>query len=53
MTDFARIFLRPYVSGKVRFLIDTLVEHFGGEAKWVRCLMTLNSREGDGSTPAG
>jgi DNA-binding transcriptional LysR family regulator len=42
-----------YVSGKVRLLIDTLVEHFGGEAKWDRCLMALNKREGDGSTPAG
>jgi hypothetical protein len=42
-----------YVSGKVRLLIDTLVEHFGGEAKWDRCLMALNRRQGDGSTPAG
>jgi DNA-binding transcriptional LysR family regulator len=42
-----------YVSGKVRLLIDTLVEHFGGEAKWDRCFTALNRREGDGSTPAG
>jgi len=28
-----------YVSGKVRVLIDTLVERFGGEPVWDRCLM--------------
>lgn len=34
--------LRPpgsYVPGKVRVLIDTLVESFGGEPVWDRCLM--------------
>jgi DNA-binding transcriptional LysR family regulator len=29
----------PYVPGKVRVLIDTLVERFGGEPVWDRCLM--------------
>ncbi|HEU0223768.1 MAG TPA: LysR family transcriptional regulator [Paracoccaceae bacterium] len=29
----------PRVPGKVRLLIDTLVEHFGGEPYWDRCLM--------------
>lgn len=28
----------PYVPGKVRVLIDTLVERFGGEPVWDRCL---------------
>jgi DNA-binding transcriptional LysR family regulator len=28
-----------YVPGKVRVLIDTLVERFGGEPDWDRCLM--------------
>lgn len=29
----------PYVPGKVRVLIDTLVERFGGDPVWDRCLM--------------
>jgi DNA-binding transcriptional LysR family regulator len=34
-----------YVPGKVRVLIDTLVERFGGEPHWDRCLMNANGRE--------
>jgi DNA-binding transcriptional LysR family regulator len=40
--DYGLYVLRPpgaYVSGKVRVLIDTLVERFGGEPFWDRCLM--------------
>ena len=32
------------VPGKVRILIDTLVERFGGEPFWDRCLMGANER---------
>jgi DNA-binding transcriptional LysR family regulator len=31
-----------YVPGKVRVLIDTLVEHFSGAPYWDRCLMKLD-----------
>ena len=34
-----------YVPGKVRVLIDTLVERFGGEPHWDRCLMSAHGRE--------
>jgi DNA-binding transcriptional LysR family regulator len=34
-----------YVPGKVRVLIDTLVERFGGEPHWDRCLMPTHRRE--------
>jgi DNA-binding transcriptional LysR family regulator len=34
-----------YVPGKVRVLIDTLVERFGGEPHWDRCLMHGHRRE--------
>jgi DNA-binding transcriptional LysR family regulator len=34
-----------YVPGKVRVLIDTLVERFGGEPLWDRCLMNAHGRE--------
>jgi DNA-binding transcriptional LysR family regulator len=34
-----------YVPGKVRLLIDTLVERFGGEPHWDRCLMSAHGRE--------
>jgi DNA-binding transcriptional LysR family regulator len=33
-----------YVPGKVRVLIDTLVEHFGGQPHWDRCLMNAHDR---------
>lgn len=33
-----------YVPGKVRVLIDTLVERFGGEPFWDRCLMHTRHR---------
>lgn len=33
-----------YVSGKVRALIDTLIQHFGGEPVWDRCLMAEQTR---------
>jgi DNA-binding transcriptional LysR family regulator len=36
-----------YVPGKVRVLIDTLVERFGGTPTWDRCLM----RKADGRPP--
>jgi DNA-binding transcriptional LysR family regulator len=53
LTDYARpengiYVLRPpgaYVPGKVRVLIDTLVEHFGREPHWDRCLMNAHGRE--------
>ena len=34
-----------YVPGKVRLLIDTLVERFAGEPHWDRCLMSAHGRE--------
>jgi DNA-binding transcriptional LysR family regulator len=34
----------PYVPGKVRVLIDTLVESFGGEPEWERVLTKRASR---------
>jgi DNA-binding transcriptional LysR family regulator len=34
-----------YVPGKVRVLIDTLVERFGGEPLWDRCLMNAHGRD--------
>lgn len=34
-----------YVPGKVRALIDTLVERFGGEPHWDGCLMASHRRE--------
>jgi DNA-binding transcriptional LysR family regulator len=34
-----------HVPGKVRVLIDTLVERFGGEPLWDRCLMHVHHRE--------
>jgi len=37
-----------YVSAKVRALIDTLVERFGGEPNWDRCLMKANSQQHHG-----
>lgn len=40
--DYGIYVVRPpgaYVPGKVRALIDMLVEHFGGEPYWDRCLM--------------
>ena len=33
-----------YVPGKVRVLIDLLVEHFGGEPSWDRCQMAAKAR---------
>jgi DNA-binding transcriptional LysR family regulator len=41
--EFGIYVVRPpgsYVPGKVRLLIDTLVERFAGEPTWDRCLMT-------------
>jgi DNA-binding transcriptional LysR family regulator len=53
LLDYARpeygIYLvRPpgsYVPGKVRVLIDTLVDRFGGEPHWDRCLMHARGHE--------
>jgi DNA-binding transcriptional LysR family regulator len=53
LTDYARPehgvhVVRPpgsYVPGKVRVLIDTLVERFGGEPDWDRCLMNAHGCE--------
>jgi DNA-binding transcriptional LysR family regulator len=36
-----------HVAGKVRVLIDTLVERFGGEPVWDRCLMHSKGRKPD------
>jgi hypothetical protein len=36
------------VPGKVRILIDTLVERFGGEPYWDRCLMHAPDRVSQG-----
>jgi len=33
-----------YVPGKIRILIDTLVEHFGGTPEWDRCLTAFTGR---------
>jgi DNA-binding transcriptional LysR family regulator len=41
----------PYVSGKVRLLIDTLVERFGGAPYWDKCLMHAGNACGDNSPP--
>jgi DNA-binding transcriptional LysR family regulator len=49
--EFGIYVVRPpgtYVSGKVRLLIETVAEHFGGEAKWDRCLMASRRGERDG-----
>ena len=53
LTDYARPehgihVVRPpgsYVAGKVRVLIDTLVERFGGQPYWDRCLMNAHGGE--------
>lgn len=45
--EYAIYFVRPpgsYVPGKVRILIDTLVESFGGEPEWERFLTKSASR---------
>ena len=47
-SDYGIYVVRPpgaYVPGKVRVLIDTLVERFGGEPHWDRCLMDAHRRE--------
>jgi DNA-binding transcriptional LysR family regulator len=47
MPDHGIYVVRPpgaHVPGKVRALIDTLVEHFGGEPHWDRCLMHAPDR---------
>jgi len=36
-----------HVPGKVRVLIDTLVERFGGTPDWDRCLMRVDGQEPD------
>ena len=44
--DYGIYVVRPpgtNVPGKVRVLIDTLVERFGGEPHWDRCLMKVNA----------
>jgi DNA-binding transcriptional LysR family regulator len=46
--EFGIYVVRPpgaYVSGKVRVLFDTLIEHFGGEPVWDRCLMRDRERK--------
>jgi len=53
LTDYGRpehgiYVVRPpgsYVPGKVRVLIDTLVERFGGQPYWDRCLMNAHGGE--------
>src|SRR5690606_14667886 len=35
-----------HVPGKVRVFIDAMVEHFGGEPSWDRCMMAALAREG-------
>ena len=45
--EFGIHIVRPpgsYVPGKVRVLIDTLVERFGGTPEWDRCLIRLSGR---------
>jgi DNA-binding transcriptional LysR family regulator len=47
MPEFGIYVVRPpgsYVPGKVRALIDTLVENFGGEAPWDRSLMKSDGK---------
>ena len=34
----------PHVPGKVRVLIDTMIERFGGQPVWDRCLMHARRR---------
>jgi DNA-binding transcriptional LysR family regulator len=41
-----------YVPGKVRVLIDTLVERFGGTPAWDRCLTGAHDRTSDRSASA-
>jgi DNA-binding transcriptional LysR family regulator len=50
MPEFGIYVVRPpgsYVPGKVRALIDTLAEHFGGEPVWDRCLQRRDDERRD------